>query len=360
MPPVPPAAAAADHHHSPAPPAQQPFWQRWAARRRPRGTDTVLHHRHLYVLPTGAGWMLGLTLLVLLLGAINFQLNLGYMLTFWLLGCAVASVGYAHRNVRGLHLQLGPLAPVHAGQTAVLPVQLQAPGKRTRWALSLATKPQPALPRKRWAWSHCDVPAGSAHTAELGWVCPQRGWHPVPTVVLESLYPLGVCRVWSTWQPTQLQLVYPQPEHPCPPLPHPSAHADAPQQPRPLPGHEQRDNIRPYQAGDGLRDVVWKKAAQTWATDSGELVVRHGQQAPSANLWLHAQHTGLSAREAQISRLTAWVLQAHAQQARWGLQLPSGAHIAPSSGPEHLQACLRALALDGLPTPTTAPHRTTA
>ncbi len=42
----------------------------------------MLTQRNVYILPTGPGWMLALTLLVLLIASINFQLNLGYLLTF--------------------------------------------------------------------------------------------------------------------------------------------------------------------------------------------------------------------------------------------------------------------------------------
>jgi hypothetical protein len=62
---------------------------------------TLLTQRNVYILPTGAGWMLALTLLVLLVASINFQLNLGYLLTFLLAGSAVAGMHICHATLRG-------------------------------------------------------------------------------------------------------------------------------------------------------------------------------------------------------------------------------------------------------------------
>ena len=63
------------------------------------------------------------------------------------------------------------------------------------------------------------------------------------------------------------------------------------------------------------------------------------------DLWLDASRTGLAEREAQLSRLAAWVLMADQQSLRYGLRITASHEIAADSGPEHRLACLRALAL---------------
>lgn len=75
----------------PAPAPKRPSaWrtrlQRWFWSRLPRRDSTVLQQRNLYILPTGAGWLLLATLLALLIASINYQLNLGYLLTFLIAG----------------------------------------------------------------------------------------------------------------------------------------------------------------------------------------------------------------------------------------------------------------------------------
>ena len=92
---------------SAAPPARawhalrQSLQRRWLARL-PRQDQLALTQRNVYILPTGAGWMLALTLAVLLVASINYQLNLGYLLTFLLAGSAAAGMLAGHANLRGM------------------------------------------------------------------------------------------------------------------------------------------------------------------------------------------------------------------------------------------------------------------
>ena len=332
--------------------ASRPTRSRWRqalhdrlTRHQPASASHTLGWRNVYVLPSKAGLMLGVTLLVLLVASINFQLNLGYLLTFLIAGSALASVWLGHRNLQGLQLQLATLHPVYQGQRASVPVVLQVQrGASVRHGLSLAlNRVQGPL-----AWVHTDVQASAPEQLVLGSTPHQRGWHRVPRIVLETRYPLGVFRLWSYWQPQARLLVYPAPETPPPPIQH-SARSLPGDSLAPPSGATELDGVRAYQRGDALRSIVWKKAATAMARGSGDLVVRSGQASVSHTLWLDARATGLSDVEAQISRLTAWVLQAHQRQWPWGLQLPSGHTIAPASGEQHLNACLMALAIDGKP-----------
>jgi hypothetical protein len=60
------------------------------------------------------------TLLVMLLAAINYQLNLGYALTFLLAGAGLVSMHLTHGNLRGLTLRTctPTVPPVFAGEPA--------------------------------------------------------------------------------------------------------------------------------------------------------------------------------------------------------------------------------------------------
>ena len=88
-----------------------------------------------------------------------------------------------------------------------------------------------------------------------------------------------------------------------------------------------------------------KTSARGLATGTGQFVVRDSQHEAQQELWLDAARTGLADREAQLSRLAAWVLMADQLGLRYGLRATAAHTIAADSGPEHRQACLRALAL---------------
>jgi len=63
-----------------------------------RGTIT-LGHRRVYILPTRLGWMFGATLGILLVGSINYALQLGFALTFLLAGMGLAGMVHTVRNL---------------------------------------------------------------------------------------------------------------------------------------------------------------------------------------------------------------------------------------------------------------------
>jgi hypothetical protein len=75
--------------------------RRWIHARLPRTDTLLLTQRNVYILPTRPGLMLALTLLLLLVASINYQLNLGYLLTFLLAGSALVGMHRCHGNLRG-------------------------------------------------------------------------------------------------------------------------------------------------------------------------------------------------------------------------------------------------------------------
>ena len=90
--------------------ARRRFRQWWQARL-PLSDARTLTESNVYILPTRPGFMLGATLLVLLVASINYQLNLGFLLTFLLAGSGAVSMHITHATLRGLTLRLRPPAP---------------------------------------------------------------------------------------------------------------------------------------------------------------------------------------------------------------------------------------------------------
>jgi uncharacterized protein (DUF58 family) len=304
---------------------------RWWQSRLPLTDSVTLTQRNVYILPTRAGLMLAVTLLVLLVASINYQLNLGYLLTFLLAGSALVGMHVGHGTLRGLSLNLSPPDPIHLGAKAIFNVHLHNTRKRTRFGLGLAV-----LDAGQWAWT--DVAGQDSSTVQLAWLPDRRGLHRLPPLTAETRFPLGTFRVWTLWRPAAQVLVYPAPELPAAPLPagqahEGSAHASV------ASAQGEPDGLRAYRRGDALKTIVWKKAAKT-----GELVSRDSQTLQQQTLWLDQQQTGLSQPEAQLSRLCAWVLQADQLGLIYGLRLKHQ-DIAPASGLAHRQRCLRALAL---------------
>jgi uncharacterized protein (DUF58 family) len=309
-------------------------FQRWWQARIHLTDTTLLTQRNVYILPTVPGLVLAATLLVLLVASINYQLNLGYLLTFLLAGCAMVGMHVGHATLRGLTMHLIAPSAQYMGASALLDIQLSSRSKTTRHGIGLGL-----LGSGHWAWT--DVPAQGSAQVQIAFSPSARGLQTLPAITAETRFPLGTFRIWTTWRPAAQLLVYPRPEGPPPPLP--------PGQPRAggtrhstAQATDAFDSVRAYRRGDPLKLVVWKKAAQT-----GVLVSRTHQppQQPQRHeLWLDYAQAGLPNQEARLSRLCAWVLQADQQGLDFGLRLP-GSEIAPATGAAHKRRCLEALAL---------------
>ncbi|MEW6559767.1 MAG: DUF58 domain-containing protein [Pseudomonadota bacterium] len=327
-------------------------FDRWALARHTPGSSTRLTHRNVYILPTRVGLFFAVLLLVLLVLSINYQLNLGYLLTFLLAGSAMMAMHVTHNNLRGLQLAArAPEGLLHQGQSARLGVLLQG-GTRDRWGLALRPagsppSPQPVTPARRRAkaaatpypWTYTDCGKEAEALVTLSWTPPHRGLLPWPLLTVESQYPLGVWTAWSRWRPQGELLVLPAVEHPAPPLP--AARPTPGSGPAVARGGSETEGVRPWRPGDALRQVLWKKFAR-----SDELVSRDTAQPQArAELWLDFAALPASLdTEARLSRLCAWVLAADRAGMPYGLRLGTQ-QLAPSTGAAHRAACLRLLAL---------------
>ena len=307
------------------------WFGRWLEQRLPLRDSMTLTQRNVYILPTGPGLMLAATLLLLLLTSINYQLNLGYLLTFLLAGSAVVGMHVGHGTLRGLSMNLIAPEPQFAGSSAPIGIYLQSRRRSVRYGIGLSV-----LGSDHWLW--IDLPAQGSSTVHVAFKPTRRGLQRVPTLSAETRFPLGTFRVWTVWRPAAQVLVYPQPEAFPPPLPAGQPRADGAPGAH-LSSSAEYDGVRAYRRGDPLKLIVWKKFAK-----AEQLVSRDTQQVQHTELWLDREHSGTSDPEQQLSRLCAWVLQAEQQGLDYGLRLGS-VQIAPACGEAHKKRCLEALAL---------------
>jgi len=318
-------------------------WRDWWQARHPRQDTITLTQRNIYIVPTRAGLLFVATLLTLLIATINYQLGLGYVLTFLLAGAGFVSMHLTHGTLRGLTLHLRTPQPVFAGDAAVIEIALADDAKKPRERFGVGLRVEDAGDDGEapgFAWT--DVVAGGHASAHVAFVPARRGLHELPTLRIETRFPLGLFRAWSFWRPAARVLVYPRPEAPPAPLPVGRAVAGEPTAVARVPGGE-TEGVRSYRRGDSIKLVLWKKSAR--ALDAGaELVSRDTAGASRRELWLDDQLAGLSSLEARLSRLAGWVLQADRAGERYGLRV-AGRELPPDAGDAHRRQALEALAL---------------
>ena len=132
-------------------------------------------------MPSRAGWMFAATLVVLLLASVNYQLNLGYVLTFLLAGSGIVSMHLTHGTLRGLTLHLRPVAAAFAGEPAVLDVVMSSPGP-ARFGIGLRLLEATGA---TLAWT--DVPGGGQAVSHVSFVPESRGLHDVLAAIKRTV-----------------------------------------------------------------------------------------------------------------------------------------------------------------------------
>lgn len=302
----------------------------WRAPRR-EGGEIRLTSRRLYILPTRDGLLFALLLGALLLGAMNYSLSLAYLFTFLLAGIGVTGLIQTHRNLNGVSLRAGHVAPAFAGQSAHFVLHLDNPTRLSRYRIGIE--------HAAGQTAYADVPARGQADLILALPQPRRGLHRPGRFALSTTYPLGLFRCWTVLELDWAVLVYPRPAADSLAFPGGDA-ADRTGQGR-RPGDEEFDGLREYRPGDSLKRIAWKTLAreQPPATKQFATPVSRG-------LWFDWTQTPGGNTEAKLSRLTRWLLDAEAAGLSYGLRLPARA-FGPARGEAHLRACLEALARFG-------------
>jgi uncharacterized protein (DUF58 family) len=312
----------------------------WRTRREARATSELfLGQRRIYILPSGPGLGFGALLLVLLIGSINYNLGLGYALTFLALSCALVDMLLTWRNLAHLRLKAGRTPAVFAGQEASFELQLVNAGRRPRYAIWIdsagAGEPRHAA----------DVPAGGQATVRLAVPTERRGWLAAPRLVLSTRFPLGLFRAWSYWQPDLNALVYPFPEEDAPPLPRGTGTAATGTGGG---GEDDFAGVRPYQPGDPLRRLAWRQIARLDPLDGGQLATKHFEGGARDELVFDlASLPPALDLELRLSRMARWVLEAESRALPYAFRLDA-TYFEAAGGAPHAALCLRALALYGL------------
>ena len=309
--------------------------------------EVFLHQRRVFIVPTRAGLLFALLLVILFIGAVNYNLSLGFGFTFLIASCALIDMHLTFRNLAYLYLRAGRVPPVFCGEPAHFECQLMNRHRHDRYALWLGFIEPGAQGLKQALEQALDVPAdGMAHVT-LSTVAMQRGWLPAPRVRLQTRFPLGLLRAWSYWQPDVQVLVYPRPELPAQPLP---VQASGDERANGSAGQEDFSGIRAYRPGDTPRQLAWRQIARLDSDEGGPagstLMSKQFDDGGGAReLCIDFSQLPLAMdTEEKLSRMTRWVLDAEVRGLPYAFRLGSLA-LPAALGPAHQSACLGALAL---------------
>jgi uncharacterized protein (DUF58 family) len=270
----------------------------------------------------------------MLIGSINYSLNMGYVLAFWLMGLGIVAMLHTWHNLAHLHISASKAPPVFAGEEAHFSFILNENSGRERTAIGLKT----ALKTSAQTTAYCNVSAHGSTEVVLGTASKLRGWLQLGKVNVFTRFPLGLFHTWGYVESGLRCLIYPHPASPG--LPIPAAiqqfHTQGSQTTH---GDEDFSGLRNYRLGDSMRRVDWKASAREQGLYTKDFEGQ-GQFSP----WLDWEITPGKDTEHKLSQLTRWTLDAHAAGLAFGLRLP-GYTLPPAADEAHFREALKALAL---------------
>lgn len=303
----------------------------WLDRRIPSASEYRLDLRSIFIFPSKFGWAFILMLLALFILGTNYQNNLMLLLCYFLLALLLINLFISYLNFAQLSVKLGKLAPSYSGEKAQLPL----------WFDQHDNKASGKLLLHFWqAKTGIEVDLDNLNNPVcLEQPAEKRGWLDFPRVTINSYYPLGLFRCWTHLNFNGKCLIYPAPLA-C----HIQLSAiEGGQSDSHLTGHtpgqDEFESLKNYQQGEPLNHVAWKQVAKGQGMLSKEFVSQ-----TSALCYLQLTPCQGQALEKTLSQLCYQVRTLSQQGTPFGLKLGEQI-VGPSSGEQHQQACLAALAL---------------
>jgi len=306
---------------------------RWARKRQgDDGPVTKLEPRRIYILPTGVGLVFALMTFAMLLGSMNYNNNLSFVLTFMLIGIGFVSMHQCQRNLVGLELSFAGTEPVFAGQAAQFRIAVANRSKSPRHRIRLYIDDVQS--------DIDDLAPGESRIFVLPVKAEHRGRVTLERFGIRTLFPFELFRSWAWLHMYPTGIVYPRPAEQAPPPPATQTAL----------GHRQHDargeedfaGLRRFHAGDSPRNVAWKAYAR-----NDQLLSKQFAGADMSSQWFDFDAVVADDLEQRLAILTRWVVDADRTCEDYGLRLP-GQAFPPAHGDAHRRRCLEALALFGL------------
>jgi uncharacterized protein (DUF58 family) len=304
--------------------------RRWAHKRQGADPDPVeLAARRIYILPSALGIAYAAMVFAMIIGAMNYANNLALGLAFLLGALGLVAMHHCHGNLLGLRLAVSVPQPVFAGGQARFGIALENGARLARHGVVVTDE-----------FGESDAvtikPDGRAVVAVRARAA-QRGRLRLGGFRLGSRYPFGLFRSW-TWMHLPLEcVVYPRPSDlDLAPPPRETDVGSAQESRR---GDEDFAGLRSFHAGDPPSRIAWK----VYARGMGLFVKEYGGTSVTSHVFDYDALGGLD-REARLSLICRWVLDAHAAGHAYGLKLP-GTELPVNLGTQHRDRCLKTLAL---------------
>ncbi|TAL66446.1 MAG: hypothetical protein EPN84_00305 [Legionella sp.] len=283
---------------------------------------------NIYILPTGFGLAFGVLLLSLLIGAVNYQISIVFLMTFLLAVIGLVSAWEAHANLKELSIKLISIEDAEQGKAVQVRLLIE-PNRKVRFGLEFQFVQEGNTRLEKIAHE------GMQFIVPIDTI--ERGYFALPRLTISSIFPFGLFRVWAYAYFEEHYYVYPAALSPGF-WPVPTANSQFNK--NDLAGDEEFYDLKQVDNPWAQPNLIaWKIAAK----DQGwYLKTRENEQ---GDYWLFKLEDSPEMKvDNQLQNLSFWLQGAEENHAIYGLKLPN--ILTPlTQGEDHLKHCLRQLAL---------------
>jgi len=293
----------------------------------------TLIRKYIYILPTRYGFLFLLVLLGMLMGSVNYENNVGFLLTFLLGGMAFISIFHTYKNMAGIQVLSAKSDPAFAGEKLEFNFNVKADiSDRAAIFFHVQTGQEACH----------DIYLDKNNKINISILTGKRGILKPGLLKIYSSYPLGLFYAWSNLNIDLKSIVYPRPvSGPVLSSEHGSSE-DQEEGKSIVPGVDDFEGLKIYQPGDSLQHVSWKAYSKGQGLMTKSFVAQRG-----TSIFLDWDTFKEKDTEQKLSRLCDMVLKADRLNLNYGLKLP-GKIIESGNGSVHKHNCLRELALFGI------------
>lgn len=294
----------------------------------------MVRENRIYIMPSGRGVVFLCGILILVLTAATYNNNLIFILGFFISAIFVVCMLQTHFNLKSVRLRFISADDAFAGEKLTLLFQVFLKRKGFRHALKIRTygKPWETLEIGRGKLTPLE-PSKPVRVAVQAW---QRGVHPLPEMVIETFYPLGLFRAWKVFRPEGEMVVYPAPVGHRGLEPKSFALGEDELGLRTSPEGDFGE-LKPYREGDSYHQIAWKHYARTGNLYSK---VHWGEEHKFYHIPWDPQGKDL---ETYLQQMSRWVQIAIDENAAFDMELPNQL-VDAGSGRDQAKTCWRLLA----------------
>jgi len=331
------------------------LFNRWLARRMPADAHQFLTSKNIFIFPTRFGFSyLAFILLLFLLGT-NYQNNVIILFSYVMISLFVTCMLHSFFNLSGLTIVLEGQQIGYAKKELMVPIKVKS--TKSRFDLTfefprtfqVTKKPKKSTDTARYQAHYLTISSGET-TLHLPFTAFKRGLCNPGRIKISSQYSLGLFNTWTRLDFGNKLIIAPMPVAIDGSIATLSTDEEGEENAEKIiKGTDDFYELKPYIEGEPLTHVAWKQLArgQGWLS-------KKYQQNQGKPLWLKLKDMPTNNREMKLTYLCYLVLEFHKSGKNFGVILAESTHlntktdsgnkIAPSSGKEHLQNCLIALA----------------